>query len=71
MCGGFKLHAEVLYVGPEREAPTGECWNPGTSGKVVGPSTSEAYKGKGINVKFPYNNRNVACFYTELEASQV
>ena len=41
----------------------------GQTGEVVGPAMSASHVGKGVCVRFPGNEDDIACFLTQLSRS--
>ena len=62
--GGYKVGEKVFFAGANETFATGDKVVHGQQGEVVGPSTLENYKGKGVKVLFPGNKANVSCLLT-------
>ena len=67
--GIFNMTEHVFYTGANHTASSGNKVVHGQQGEVMGPATSESYKGKGLAIRFPGNKGNVACWLTELSRS--
>ena len=62
LLGGYRIGDEVFYAGVYEEWSNGDRLVYGAKGEVVGPATSEAVKGKGVN--------GINCFLTNLSRSE-
>ena len=59
--GIFDMTEHVFYTGANETFPNGDKVVHGQQGEVMGPATSESYKGKGLSIRFPGNKGNVEC----------
>ena len=57
---------QVCFTGPSFRASSHNWLVQGAQGTVVGPATSNAFKGKGVAVQFPKNKTAVECDLNEL-----
>ena len=63
--GGWKVKDLPYYTGVSQTWDDGDKVVHGQQGEVTGPATSVATKGKGVNVRFPGNNKDgVDCLLT-------
>ena len=66
--GGYKLGEKVFFTGTSFTYENYK-WVHGQQGEVVGPATSEGYKGKGVAVLFPGNIVSLSCFLRHVRAA--
>ena len=64
--GGYKVSDKVFFTGTSDTLSNGDKVVHGQQGEVMGPATSESYKGKGVVVLFPGNKYNVSCYLTSV-----
>ena len=64
--GGYAVGDKVFFTGSNFTYSAGNKWVHGQQGEVMGPATSESFKGKGVVVRFPGNKDNLACYLTEV-----
>jgi hypothetical protein len=63
--GGYKVGEKVFFTGRSETFADGDKVVRGQQGEVTGPATLEEAKGKGVNVRFPGNNKDgVDCLLT-------
>jgi hypothetical protein len=63
--GGYKVGEKVFFTGASESFSNGDKLVHGQQGEVTGPATAES-KGKGVNVRFPGNKRDVCCYLIEV-----
>eukprot|EP00964_Phaeocystis_antarctica_P085380 scaffold53913_cov67-Phaeocystis_antarctica.AAC.10 len=59
--GGYTVGEQVYYTGASHTFEWGDRLEHGKQGEVVGPATSESYRGKGVDVLFPGNEGAIPC----------
>ena len=59
--GGYAVGEKVFFTGASQTVSTGDKLVHGQQGEVVGPSTLENTKGKGVKVLFAGNKSSVNC----------
>jgi hypothetical protein len=70
MPAGYSVGMQVCFTGPSFRASSHNWLVQGAQGMVVGPATSNAFKGKGVAVQFPKNRTAVECDLNELSRSR-
>ena len=70
MPAGYAVGMQVCFTGPSFRASSHNWLVQGAQGMVVGPATSNAFKGKGVAVQFPKNKTAVECDLNELNRSR-
>jgi len=64
--GGLKGGDQVFFCGVSRTLRSGDKFEHGTRGEVVGPDTSNVDSNEKVNVRFPGNKNAVGCYLTTL-----
>ena len=65
MPGGYVVGDKVYYTGTSETFQSGNRLEHGQQGEVMGPTTSERQKGKGVAVLFPGNKDEIECSLTK------
>ena len=60
--GGYTAGERIYYTGTSGTVDGGDRVEHGKQGEVVGPATSESFRGKGVDVSFPGNKRVISCW---------
>ena len=60
--GGYTVGERIYYTGTSGTVDGGDRVEHGKQGEVVGPATSESFRGKGVDVSFPGNKRVISCW---------
>ena len=66
--GGYMAGDKVYYTGTSETFQSGNRLEHGQQGEVMGPTTSERQKGKGVAVLFPGNKGTINCSLTNVRA---
>ena len=64
--GGYAVGEKVFFALGERDGAHGDKVTHGQAGEVKGTATNASVAGKGVDVMFPGNKGNIACFLTKL-----
>ena len=59
--GGYMAGDKVYYTGTSETFQSGNRLEHGQRGEVMGPTTSERQRGKGVAVLFPGNKGTINC----------
>ena len=62
--GGYVVSEQVYFTGAGVTLENGDRVEHGKQGEVVGPTTFESLKGKGVDVRFPGNKGVISCWLT-------
>ena len=63
--GGYMAGDKVYYTGTSETFQSGNRLEHGQQGEVMGPTTSERQRGKGVAVLFPGNKGAINCYLTK------
>ena len=63
--GGYMAGDKVYYTGTSETFQSGNRLEHGQRGEVMGPTTSERQRGKGVAVLFPGNKGTINCNLTK------
>ena len=63
---GFAVGTRLYYAGPSFTSSNNNWLVHGAQGEVVGPASSQMFKGKGVAVRFRNNVTTVECLFEEL-----
>ena len=64
--GGYMAGDKVYYTGTSETFQSGNRLEHGQRGEVMGPTTSERQRGKGVAVLFPGNKGRIDCYLTSV-----